>query len=399
MNEQTPPRDAPRRQDSSPTPRSDADRTQEFVRDDVARSAGSASGPGSPAPHGSHGSRAWRVVLAVVAACVIAFCAWAMSQYVHGRDPLGRPVAETSVTPSAETPAASITHDDVVSAIGTLSYGGADVSVPADEMTVVLQDGSIWVEQITDDAALDMVNLTAERACALGSWAQSKNCGVTDVVWISEDLGRSVRMAIRYPTSAADTTASLQTLLQNAAAYHISADAYAACGPVDFPREAGDAITLPDGSAVEVSSQATAGGEVLEGATPADVVAGRSVVASSGQAAAASGSGSVDAADTIAVSVVVDGSAAGGGVTSASLTLPAGSTAYDALRESGVSVNARSTSMGVYVAGIDGLEEKEHGGSSGWVYSVNGSEPNVSCGSYTLSSGDSVYWQYVNVTS
>ena len=58
-------------------------------------------------------------------------------------------------------------------------------------------------------------------------------------------------------------------------------------------------------------------------------------------------------------------------------------------------MNARSTGYGTYVAAIGGLAEKEHGSQSGWMYSVNGSAPNVSCGKYVLKDGDTVSWYYV----
>ena len=88
---------------------------------------------------------------------------------------------------------------------------------------------------------------------------------------------------------------------------------------------------------------------------------------------------------------------AGAGSSSATLTLPAGSTVYDALANCGVGFNAKSTGYGMYVSSIGGLAEKDHGGMSGWVYSVNGAEPNVACSSYVLSGGESIYWSYVNV--
>ena len=44
---------------------------------------------------------------------------------------------------------------------------------------------------------------------------------------------------------------------------------------------------------------------------------------------------------------------------------------------------------------IGGLAEFEYGGKSGWIYSVNGSAPNVSCGKYVLKDGDTVSWYYV----
>ena len=72
-----------------------------------------------------------------------------------------------------------------------------------------------------------------------------------------------------------------------------------------------------------------------------------------------------------------------------------GATPYDALWALGLSVNARSTAYGTCVAAIGGLAEKEHGGTSGWMYSVNGSTPMTACTNYVLSNGDVVVWYYV----
>lgn len=48
----------------------------------------------------------------------------------------------------------------------------------------------------------------------------------------------------------------------------------------------------------------------------------------------------------------------------------------------------------VYVRGIGGLSEFDHGSLSGWTYRVNGEYPNVSCASYELTEGDYVEWIY-----
>ena len=96
--------------------------------------------------------------------------------------------------------------------------------------------------------------------------------------------------------------------------------------------------------------------------------------------------------------MTVDGSAAGAGASSASIRLSRGASAYDALAACGVSFNAKSTSFGMYVSSIGGLAEKEHGAMSGWVYAVNGYEPNTACSNYELRDGDSLVWTYVNVT-
>lgn len=122
----------------------------------------------------------------------------------------------------------------------------------------------------------------------------------------------------------------------------------------------------------------------------------RSRGGASSASAASNGSsaGTKAKGNKISVSITVDGSAGGAGSASATITLPKGSTPYDALVATGMSVNARPTSFGTYVAAINGLAEKEHGATSGWLYSVNGVEPNRACDAVTLSDGDTVNWHY-----
>lgn len=98
----------------------------------------------------------------------------------------------------------------------------------------------------------------------------------------------------------------------------------------------------------------------------------------------------------VTVSVSVTSSAVGNPVSSGgTFTFNKGATAYDALCALGLSVNAHGSSYGTYVAAIGGLAEKEHGGTSGWMYSVNGVAPNTACSNYVLSNGDRVVWYYV----
>ena len=102
------------------------------------------------------------------------------------------------------------------------------------------------------------------------------------------------------------------------------------------------------------------------------------------------------ASSTVTVSVSVSSSAADGRVSgSAHPTFKKGATAYDALCATGLSVSTKSSQYGLYVSAIGGLAEFEYGGKSGWMYSVNGSTPNVSCGKYALKDGDTVSWYYV----
>lgn len=76
------------------------------------------------------------------------------------------------------------------------------------------------------------------------------------------------------------------------------------------------------------------------------------------------------------------------------------STAYSVLRElakqNGKSISTKGFGSTVYVSGIDGLKEFDHGPSSGWMYKVNGTPPNIGAGAYRLKAGDQVIWYYVN---
>ena len=77
------------------------------------------------------------------------------------------------------------------------------------------------------------------------------------------------------------------------------------------------------------------------------------------------------------------------------------STAYSVLRElakqNGKSISTKGFGSTVYVSGIDGLKEFDHGPSSGWMYKVNGTPPNIGAGAYYLKAGDQVIWYYVNI--
>lgn len=98
----------------------------------------------------------------------------------------------------------------------------------------------------------------------------------------------------------------------------------------------------------------------------------------------------------VTVSVSVTSSAVGNPVSAGgTYTFNEGATAYDALCALGLSVNAHGSSYGTYVAAIGGLAEKQYGGTSGWMYSVNGLTPMTACSNYVLSNGDNVVWYYV----
>ena len=133
------------------------------------------------------------------------------------------------------------------------------------------------------------------------------------------------------------------------------------------------------------TSNASGGGQSSDGAS-----------SSNGGNASSGGQSGSQESSYITVTVSVTSSAVGNPVSSGgTFTFNEGATVYDALCALGLSVNAHGSSYGTYVSAIGGLAEKQHGGTSGWMYSVNGSTPMTACSNYVLSSGDNVVWYYV----
>lgn len=130
---------------------------------------------------------------------------------------------------------------------------------------------------------------------------------------------------------------------------------------------------------------ASGGGQSSDGAS-----------SSNGGNASSGGQSGSQESSYITVTVSVTSSAVGNPVSSGgTFTFNEGATVYDALCALGLSVNAHGSSYGTYVSAIGGLAEKQYGGTSGWMYSVNGSTPMTACSNYVLSNGDNVVWYYV----
>ena len=143
-------------------------------------------------------------------------------------------------------------------------------------------------------------------------------------------------------------------------------------------------------------SEPTGGSNSSDGSSSGgSSAAGGGSASNGGSASAGSQSGSQQPG-YVTVTVSVTSSAVGNPVSSGgTFTFNEGATVYDALCALGLSVNAHGSSYGTYVTAIGGLAEKEHGSTSGWMYSVNGVTPNTACSNYVLSNGDNVVWYYV----
>ena len=143
-------------------------------------------------------------------------------------------------------------------------------------------------------------------------------------------------------------------------------------------------------------SESAGGSSSSDGSSSGGVSVSGGGSASNGGSASAGNQGGSQQPGYVTVTVSVTSSAVGNPVSSSgAFTFNEGATAYDALCALGLSVNAHGSPYGTYVAAIGGLAEKEHGGTSGWMYSVNGVAPNTACSNYVLHNGDSVVWYYV----
>lgn len=133
------------------------------------------------------------------------------------------------------------------------------------------------------------------------------------------------------------------------------------------------------------TSNASGGGQSSDGAS-----------SSNGGNASSGGQSGSQESSYVTVTVSVTSSAVGNPVSSGgTFTFNEGVTVYDALCALGLSVNAHGSPYGTYVSAIGGLAEKQYGGTSGWMYSVNGTTPMTACSNYVLSNGDNVVWYYV----
>lgn len=173
-------------------------------------------------------------------------------------------------------------------------------------------------------------------------------------------------------------------------------------GSKDSKKDSKEKKSEDKGGKTSNNASAGQGSESAGGSSSSDgsssgggsVSGGRSASNSGG--ASAGNQGGSQQSGYVTVTVAVTSSAVGNPVSSGgTFTFNEGATAYDALCALGLSVNAHGSSYGTYVAAIGGLAEKEHGGTSGWMYSVNGVAPNTACSNYVLSNGDSVVWYYV----
>lgn len=235
--------------------------------------------------------------------------------------------------------------------------------------------------------ALIVVSLGFVRPSVSGAWS---------IDWIVETVtGESV--VSKDASASGSTTASGKAAPKDSNSSDNAKD-----GSKDSKRDSKEKKSEGKGGKKSSNASAGQGSESTGGSSSSDGSSSGGGSMSGGGSASNSGGASAGNQDGsqqsgyVTVTVSVTSSAVGNPVSSGgTFTFNEGATVYDALCALGLSVNAHGSSYGTYVAAIGGLAEKEHGGTSGWMYSVNGVAPNTACSNYVLSNGDNVVWYYV----
>lgn len=235
--------------------------------------------------------------------------------------------------------------------------------------------------------ALIVVSLGFVRPSVSGAWS---------IDWIVETVtGESV--VAKDASASGSTTASGKAAPKDSNSSDNAKD-----GSKDSKRDSKEKKSEGKGGKKSSNASAGQGSESTGGSSSSDGSSSGGGSMSGGGSASNSGGASAGNQDGsqqsgyVTVTVSVTSSAVGNPVSSGgTFTFNEGATVYDALCALGLSVNAHGSSYGTYVAAIGGLAEKERGGTSGWMYSVNGVAPNTACSNYVLSNGDNVVWYYV----
>lgn len=98
--------------------------------------------------------------------------------------------------------------------------------------------------------------------------------------------------------------------------------------------------------------------------------------------------------ETVTVTVTANGSV----LASGSVTVAAGASGMDALNalaaQTGLAISTSGSGPAVYINGIGSYKAGANGPYSGWLYYVNGNEPNSSIGAYTVKNGDTIALTY-----
>lgn len=285
-----------------------------------------------------------RGVAALLAVLAIAFCAWSMSEYIAGRDPLAfLGGAATSTAESDATPEEEAIEEDSESQ-ATPGKKDAEDSAPANSATT---DGEAKVSEQDEghDAQEEGPSSDAPQVTA-----ESQPAPIAEE---DEPVAEAEPSPTPQPSPEPDPTPTPKP-----------EDPSPEPDPTPDPKP--EPAPAPD-----PEPEPTPGPEPAPEPEPVPEPAPEPA--------------------TVTVTVTVD---TGSGTSQATVTLDQGATALDALFATGVDVQtiANPFGGGSWVTSIGGVTE---GGGRGWTYTVSGAMPGVMSDEYVLSDGDSVVWSFV----
>lgn len=234
--------------------------------------------------------------------------------------------------------------------------------------------------------ALIVVSLGFVHPSVSGAWS---------IDWIVETVTEESVVA-KDASVSGSTTASGETGVKGSKSSDDASSGSKDSAESDSKDDSGSSDKKSGDKSGPQNSDSTGGSSASDGSSSGGGSTSGGGSASNSGSASAGNQGGSQQPGYVTVTVSVTSSAVGNPVSSSgTFTFNEGATVYDALCALGLSVNAHGSSYGTYVAAIGGLAEKEHGGTSGWMYSVNGVTPNTACSNYVLSNGDRVVWYYV----
>lgn len=259
------------------------------------------------------------------------------------------------------------------------------VGSPSSHNSQAVADGAAKLSTKTKGGIIALAAVSLLLIC-VGAFALSGNFGPQGAQ--SSQAQQAQQTATQEAHVSSQTAESAQSS-QEQAANASNEDEHPNGSTAAEQQASGETSSSNDGGGASVNSSNTASNSGNAQSSPSQGNgSGSHPAASAGQQPAQS--------NVVTVSVSVDSSAVGNPVSSiGTFSFNPGATPYDALCALGLSVNAHGSTYGTYVSAIGGLAEREHGGMSGWMYSVNGTTPMTACSNYVLSDGDNVVWYYV----
>ena len=238
----------------------EATRTDDMPRATDSEPEGAASTPES---EGGHRTRRARVVAGCVVAMMVAAagaaCAGAALPLVAPSQEA--PVAATTAA-TTEQGAPALTASDVAAMLPSLSFGGQDVSIASDLVTVgVSESGNVVVTNASTDDEATVVASTAFRSAALAGElgdatvaGPSGDVAVSEVTWVTTDPDGNVECGGSTAPAKAPSGGTAADVIGASKGWTMSDAAHDAAGlPATLPATGGEPVTDAGGNAVAPS--------------------------------------------------------------------------------------------------------------------------------------------------